>query len=166
VLPGGGLYYGPVSIAYLFFVLQPLYPELQVESRGLGEWSAAYLSRAQKDMMSYPGPERNKCGVSDDIMAMLVLDAISTRDAELVHELCDFADVVTEPGAENEWLYGRAGYLYLLRLVRACFAKNDEVKVLVNETADEIIDEIMESPRPWKWHGKPYGAFPHHSDVV
>jgi hypothetical protein len=158
VLPGGGLYYGPVSIAYLFFVLQPLYPDLQVEGRGLGEWSAEYLARAQKDMMAYPGPERDKCGVSDDIMTILALDAISTRDPDLVRELCDFADVVTEPEAENEWLYGRAGYLYLLRLVKACFAKDDDVKELVDETADEVIDEIMESPRPWKWHGKPYGS--------
>jgi len=58
--------------------------------------------------------------------------------------------------ASNEWLYGRAGYLYLLRFVKVCFADDSKVKELIDETADEVIDEIVESTRPWKWHGKAY----------
>ncbi|KAF2674537.1 hypothetical protein BT63DRAFT_419822 [Microthyrium microscopicum] len=154
--PGGGLYYGPVSIAYLFFVLQRMYPEMLVEEQPLAVWSAAYLKQAENHMKSYPGPEAQKCGVSDDIMAMVAIDAASTRDADLVKELCEFANTTTEPGADNEWLYGRAGYLYLLRLVRVCFADDREVLDLIDDTADEVIELIMESPRPWKWHGKAY----------
>jgi hypothetical protein len=158
VTPGGGLYYGPVSIGYLFFVLERIYPEMIVQEQSLAVWSAAYLKQAKDNMMAYPGPEREKCGVSDDIMALIAIDAASTKDSELVRDLCDFADVTTEPGACNEWLYGRAGYLYLLRVVKVCFADDVEAKQLIDETADEVIDEIMESPRPWKWHGKAYGT--------
>jgi hypothetical protein len=158
VPPGGGLYYGPVSIGYLFFVLERMYgDELLVEDQPLGIWSAAYLAQAKEHMMAYPGPDRSKCGVSDDIMCLLAIDAAATRDESLVKELCDWADVVTEPDACNEWLYGRAGYLYLLRFVKVCFADNPRVKALIDDTADEVIDEIVESPRPWKWHGKAYG---------
>jgi hypothetical protein len=157
VPPGGGLYYGPVSIAYLFFVLERMYPDMTVKEDGLLIWSAAYLKQAKDNMMAYPGPEKNKCGVSDDIMAMLAIDAASTRDTDLVKELCDFADVTTELDACNEWLYGRAGYLYLLRFVKLCFADDPKVKEMIDDTADEVIDEIMESTRPWKWHGKAYG---------
>ena len=90
---------------------------------------------------------------------MVAMDAASTRDADLVKDLCDFADITTDPQAGNEWLYGRAGYLYLLRLVKVCFADDPAVKEMIDETADEVIDEIMETPRPWKWHGKAYGEF-------
>jgi hypothetical protein len=157
--PGGGLYYGPVSIAYLFFVLQRIYPDMDLEGQPLGVWAAAYLKHAQDHMKDYPGPEKNRCGVNDDIMAMVAIDAASTRDPELVKDLCDFADVVTEPDASNEWLYGRAGYLYLLRFVKVCFADDPQVKEMIDETADEVIDEIVESQRPWKWHGKAYREF-------
>lgn len=157
VPPGGGLYYGPVSIAYLFFVLERMYPEMTVKDEGLVVWSTAYLKQAKDNMMAYPGPEKNKCGVSDDIMAMLAIDAASTRDIDLVKELCDFADVTTELDACNEWLYGRAGYLYLLRFIKLCFADDPKVKEMIDDTADEVIDEIMESTRPWKWHAKAYG---------
>jgi hypothetical protein len=157
VPPGGGFYYGPVSVAYLFFVLSGIYKDLEVEGHTLDVWSAAYLRRAGESMKSYPGPEPNRCGVSDDVMALVAMDAVSTQDAELVKELCDFADTVTEDNAENEWLYGRAGYLYLLRFVKKWFPDNKEVWQTIDETADEIIDLIMISPRPWKWHGKAYG---------
>jgi hypothetical protein len=45
--PGGGLYYGPVSIAFLFMVLQPLYSDFLIEEYPLGTWSAVYLKQAQ-----------------------------------------------------------------------------------------------------------------------
>ncbi|QDS68127.1 hypothetical protein FKW77_010255 [Venturia effusa] len=156
VEPGGGLYYGPVSIAYLFFVLQRVYEELEIEGYKLGIWAAQYLRHAQQHMKKYPGPDTQRCGVSDDIMAMIAIDAASTRDAELVKDLCDFADITADEESGNEWLYGRAGYLYLLRFVKVCFADDAEVKQLIDDTADDVIDAIMATPRPWKWHGKAY----------
>jgi len=163
ISPGGGLYYGPVSIGYLFFVLQRIYPDMDLEGHPLGIWSAAYLKVAEVHMKEYPGPDKNRCGVSDDVMALVAIGAAATRNPDLVKELCDFADTVTELDAVNEWLYGRAGYLYLLRLVKVCFADDPDAKALIDDTADEIIDEIMESPRPWKWHGKAYVGAVHGS---
>lgn len=45
--PGGGLYYGPVSIAYLFMVLQQMYTDLLIEEYPMGTWSAVYLKQAE-----------------------------------------------------------------------------------------------------------------------
>jgi hypothetical protein len=89
-------------------------------------------------------------------MAMVAMDAASTRDVDLVKDLCAFARTTSDPDAGNEWLYGRAGFLYLLRLVKVCFADDVEVKELIDDTEDEVIEAIMASPRPWKWHGKAY----------
>ncbi|MBE7181347.1 MAG: LanC-like protein, partial [Terriglobus roseus] len=58
--------------------------------------------------------------------------------------------------AGDEWLYGRAGYLYLLRMVKRAFAGDANIVELVEDTADEVIEAIMDSSRPWKWHGKAY----------
>ena len=107
-------------------------------------------------MKKYPGPTVSECGVSDDIMALLALFAASAKDTETVKELCDYAAVTTDEEAPNEWLYGRAGYLYLLRLVRGSFLEDNEALQVIDDTSEEVIDAIMESPRPWKWHGKAY----------
>jgi len=154
--PGGGLYYGHISVAYLFYTLHKLYPELTIDDYPMNTWSAAYIEQAQANMKQYPGPTVSGCGVSDDIMAILALFAASAKDTETVKELCDYAAVTTDEEASNEWLYGRAGYLYLLRLVRGSFLEDKEALQVIDDTSEEVIDAIMESPRPWKWHGKAY----------
>ncbi|KAK7191698.1 hypothetical protein DPSP01_008075 [Paraphaeosphaeria sporulosa] len=159
--PGGGLYYGPISVAYLFYALHNIYPDLLLDDFPMNTWSAAYIEQAQANIKKYKGPSPSKCGVSDDIMALLALYAVTAKDPETVKELCDFAAVTIEPEASNEWLYGRAGYLYLLRLVRGAFTDNKDITELIEDTTDEVIDNIMASSRPWKWHGKAYVGAAH-----
>lgn len=154
--PGGGLYYGPISVAFLFFALHKIYPDLLLDDFPLNTWSAAYIEQAQTNIKEYSGPSPSKCGISDDIMALLALYAATAKDSETVKELCNFAAVATEEDASNEWLHGRAGFLYLLRLVRESFKDDKETLDQIDDTTDEVIETIMESPRPWKWHGKAY----------
>ena len=156
VPPGGGLYHGPISIAFLFFALQEFYKDLNIEDMPMGSWFALYLKQAQDNMKQFPGPTAERCGISDDIMAVVALSAASARDKDMARELCDYAAVVTEADAENGWWYGRAGYLYLLRLVKASFVDDEETVEGIMDAADEVIDAILQSPRPWKWHGKAY----------
>jgi lantibiotic modifying enzyme len=161
IAPGGGLYYGPISVAYLFYALHKMYPDMVLDDYPMSTWSAAYIEQAQANIKKYKGPSPSKCGVSDDIMALLALYAVTAKDPDTVKELCDFAAVTIEPDASNEWLYGRAGYLYLLRLVRGAFVDNKEITELIEDTTDEVIDNIMASSRPWKWHGKAYVGAAH-----
>lgn len=156
VRAGGGLYNGPISIAYLFLVLQQLYADLLIEDIQLGTWSAAYLKQAQDHIKSFPGPRPGKCGIADDILALLAIGAASSKDVEMAAELCDYSAEVMDPDTESEWLYGRAGYLYYLRLVKASFVDDEKTTRMINETATDVIETIMESSRPWKWSGKAY----------
>ncbi|KAK5112457.1 hypothetical protein LTR62_004213 [Meristemomyces frigidus] len=162
--PGGGLFHGPVSVAYTFLVLQQLYPELEIAGQYLGQWSAAYLETAQKSFASYPGPQAGKCGAGEDVMCLLAIGAASSKEADMAQSLCDYSAEVLDTETENEWLFGRAGYLYLLRLVKASFSDNKEILQLITDTQEDVIDAILETPRPWKWNGKAYvgavhGAF-------
>jgi lantibiotic modifying enzyme len=40
--------------------------------------------------------------------------------------------------------------------VKVCFADDPNMKELIDDTEDEVIEAIMASKRPWKWHGKAY----------
>ena len=62
--------------------------------------------------------------------------------------LCDYSAEVINPESENEVLYGRAGYLYLLRLIKASFLDDPKTLQLITDTQDDVIDEILRSPRP------------------
>ena len=154
--PGGGLFKGPISVAYTFLMLQQLYPEMIIAEENLSTWSAAYLKRAQDEIASYPGPTVGKCGICDDILCLLAIGAASSKDADMAANFCDYSAEVLDEKSENELLYGRAGFLYLLRLVKASFADDAKTLQLINDTQDDVIDAILDSPRPWKWHGKVY----------
>ena len=162
--PGGGLYTGAISVAYLFLVLQQLYAHLEIEDILLGTWSAAYLKQAQDNIKTFTGPTAGRCGISDDILAILAIGAASSKDADMAAELCDYVDEAIDPETADEWLYGRAGYLYYLRLVKASFVDDEKTLRLLEDTAADVVDAILETPRPWKYHGKAYvgavhGAF-------
>lgn len=156
IQPGGGLFKGPISVAYTFLVLQQLYPDLLINDTPLSALSSAYLKHAQDNIASYPGPTVGKCGLTDDILCLLAIGAASSKDADMAANFCDYSAEVIDPESENEVLYGRAGYLYLLRLVKASFMDDPKTLQLINDTQDDVIDAILDSPRPWRWHGKVY----------
>lgn len=136
--------------------LHQLYPDLEIESRTLAAWSADYLRYAQDNIATYPGPTVGLCGIMDDIMCLLAIGAASNKDASIAADLCDYSAEVLDPESVNEFLFGRAGYLYLLRLVKASFPDDPQTLQLLTDTQDDVIDEILASPRPWKWHNKAY----------
>jgi len=64
------------------------------------------------------------------------------------------------PWGANEWLYGRAGLLYFLRMLRHWVPQTaDKVSVTIKHIIEHIIAQA-----PWSWHGKDYlGAA--HGDI-
>ena len=154
--PTGGLYKGPVSVAYTFLILQQMYNDLEIEGQLLGTWSAAYLKQAQDTIGDYPGPKPGKCGITDDILALLAIGAATSKDVDMVYNLCDYSAEVLDVETVNEFLYGRSGYLYLLRLVKASFIDDPKTLQLITDTQDDVVDAILDTLRPWKWHGKTY----------
>ena len=89
-------------------------------------------------------------------MTLLAIGAASSKDADMAANLCDYSAEAIEPTTENELLFGRAGYLYLLRLIKASFTDDPKTLQLITDTQDDVIDAIFDSPRPWKFHGTNY----------
>ena len=158
-----GLYQGPTSVAYLFYRLSQIYgPELNFKGQSLLDWAQAYL-----DLGIY-GKQRpvdeNHCGIASEILAQLALRAVIEEDPSLVQQLCSYAGVVNGDiggGGSNEWLYGRAGYLYLLRVARAGFQNDAKTSRVIDKSIQATVQRILASKQPWTWHGKQYVGAAH-----
>ena len=165
--PHGGFFYGPTSIALLFFTLSKHYPDdLKIFNRSLQAWFTAYFSSLPDPLRSGSGSDghhlssSNHCGVMEDQLSHLSLQAAAYSDKQAANKLCDLATIALTPGVSDEWLYGRAGFLYHLRLAKSGFPGNnpDHRKILdrINHAAQAVITAILDAPQPWSWHGKVY----------
>lgn len=152
--PGGGFYYGPMSIALLFFVLTKHYDDLKIGDQPLTAWFDAYL--AVRPDAPRNGLQAGRCGVMEDLLSLAALTAAASKHRAAAAKLCDCAAIATQPTTSNEWLYGRAGYLYLLRFIKPAFTDDLEILARIERTAHATIQAILASPRPWTWHGKIY----------
>ncbi|KAK6212699.1 hypothetical protein LQW54_004966 [Pestalotiopsis sp. IQ-011] len=153
-----GLYAGPTSIAYLFYRLSLLYPGLQLKRQSLGDWAREYLDLGARVRHKDPSP--GHCGVACEALARLALAAAMDRDADLARSLCGHEAAVNASADDgsNEWLYGRAGWLYLLRLCRSAFLpdQGDDVVPQLDGTIEATVRRILRVPQPWRWHGAHY----------
>jgi Lanthionine synthetase C-like protein len=155
-----GFYTGPTSIAYLFFRLSHLYPELEFKSQSLLDWSLAYLELGSRAIQpQWQRVDTSHCGIANETLCQLALRAVLTGDRSLVRTLCSFSSMINDSEAEgsNEWLYGRAGYLYLLRMVLKLFPDvpaplTGNIEQAINST----VSRILSCSFPWKWHHRPY----------
>lgn len=117
-----GLYSGPTLIALLFFYILKHQPELLIKDRKPHRWCQLYFS--------YGTPPSNVdpayCGVANETLLYFAVATISDMmgtddgvEAFLNHIPALISSTTnTSPASSNEWLYGRAGTLYLLRLLR------------------------------------------------
>ncbi|KAI0872108.1 hypothetical protein GGS24DRAFT_468879 [Hypoxylon argillaceum] len=160
-----GLYSGPTSIAFMFYRLSQIHPNLEFEHQSLREWAQAYLQLGARTHKRTPTPSH--CGIGDETLARLALEAVILEDAGLAKQVCAYAEVVNSPtdDGSNEWLYGRAGYLYLLRLCQGVFSPGCDsgTATRLERTVRSTVDRILTVPQPWIWHGKQYLGAAHGS---
>lgn len=152
-----GLYDGPTSTAYLFYQLSLTHPGVQLHGRTMFEWCLAYLDAAGSRHQHKVGKlDPSHCGIAQELLAYTAVTAVAKRDLNSVAKLCDCADDLLGSGGSDEWLYGRAGYLYFLRLLKAGFSQDQKVLQRVQDVIERVIDRMLQSPRPWTWHKKAY----------
>ena len=159
-----GLYAGPTSIAYLFLRLSALYPDLNFKGQSLLDWSHAYLELGAS---AKPDVNPSCCGIANETLAQLAIRAVIDKDTSLVQKLCAYSTVVNTSSEEgsDEWVYGRAGYLYFLRLVRTALPRDEAANLhdLPDSTVQATVDRIFASPKPWTWYGQEYLGAAHGS---
>ncbi|KAL8636728.1 MAG: hypothetical protein Q9228_005909 [Teloschistes exilis] len=146
-----GLYSGPTSIAYLFLQLSRSYPHLLIAGHHCKSWCKMYLAPARE--AAY-GVTADKCGVICEELAHRAVGAAVTGEQGDIELMDQHAYMVAqEPDGSDEWLYGRAGFLYLLRLVRHWVPSQKET---MDACITRIGDCILRNGPSWTWHGKEY----------
>ena len=150
-----GLFSGPTGIAYLLIVLQTAFKHnerYQKYNGLLNEWTKRLLLDTPRPPR-VPNPSR--AGIADEQAAFLTVLALYENDPKKADAACQIAAaaVSIEECDSNEWLYGRAGYLYLLRLLKSHFLSQPNAVSSIDSATDALVSTIMSSPRPWMWHG-------------
>ena len=154
-----GLYSGPTSVAYLFFRLSQLYPDLAFKGQSLVDWAQSYLDlgiAGHRDRV-----DSDHCGIASEVLARLALRAAIEQNPSLVQSLCSYEGIINDPGGSDEWLYGRAGYLYHLRFVQSAFKSDSKATELIYSTIEKTVQRILASQKPWSWHGEQYVGAAH-----
>jgi hypothetical protein len=153
-------YSGPTSIALLFHRLSIKYPDFSFKSQTFLDWAEAYLQLGSHYLTTkLPTVDPSHCGIANETLCQLALQSLLASDSSLALRLCSYASIINSPdqAGSNEWLYGRAGYLYILRLVLTLLDPiPDSTRQRLIEATTATISRILSCPFPWTWHGKPY----------
>ena len=144
-----GFFKGPTSIAYFFLCLSHTQPTLIIKDKLPQEWCQAYLSCGQDAIL----PIFDKtCGVTNEYLAFNTLKACLTKDLMYAHKVQQALTSLSTNPTYSEWFNGRAGSLYILRLL------NHHLPSLIplNQTLTTSIIQHLLSQAPWTWQGHQY----------
>lgn len=163
-----GIFFGPTGFAYLLLQLSELYPDLEVQQHKLRYWAERYLEPDRGTLALEDG----KCGVLSEKLSFDALHACFTRNVDDVKVfLASYPAILkTYPSGvkdvfKSEMLYGRAGALYLLRMVRHWVPEAaSAIDPVMKQLAERILQSKDENNGIWTWNGERYiGAM--HGDV-
>ena len=164
----GGLFSGYTGLAYLFLQLSESHPELKVSGHHLRTWAQKYIAGDRGKLTL----ERGNCGIACERLSFEAVRACITREqghliqfvANIPRLLGPYSTPQDDP-YPSEIPYGRAGTLYLLRMVKHYLP---EYGMILESPMRRLEQKILETDDDgrghWEWHGKRYfGAA--HGDV-
>jgi hypothetical protein len=158
-----GLFIGPTSIAYSFFLLSKQHADLQVEGKIPAEWCKAYLELGQDEvpeMLDAVHGNDHSCGVANEFLASNSLKACLYQDKSYALKVIDALKKSKSDKTYSEWLKGRAGALYMLRMIRRWLP---EMGSAIDKVTKILIEDIMYQ-QPWVWAERKYLG-PVHGDI-
>lgn len=152
-----GLFVGPTSIAYFFWTLSTKHPDLEIEGKRPADWCKAYIELGQD---SVPPLLDVSCGITNEFLTSNAIKACLYQDESRATEVIDaLRNLETDP-TYCEWMKGRAGSLYILRIIRQWLPN---LSAAVNEVTMLLIEDIL-SQHPWNWSDRKYVG-PVHGDI-
>ncbi|ORX38509.1 hypothetical protein BD324DRAFT_621140 [Kockovaella imperatae] len=160
-----GFYSGPTSIAYSFFLLKDDLPP-SIEGKSPIEWAKAYLETAKELLETSFDPKhqlRNVgtsfCGITCETLCRALTEAVVYDDAALLEPLFQYAPEINEttPSTLDEWVLGRAGYLYNLRAAAHYFPSiSSKTQPIIKKVVESMLEHAPDSKEPWKFAGDYY----------
>ena len=152
-----GFWHGPTGLAYLFFYVSNAYPHLKIAGHHALTWAKRYI-HGGRDLL-HLDPKR--CGIGSELLAGHAVRACIMEDLGEVNEFLSYIESVLDGEYPNELLHGRAGTLYLLRLMRHWIPGSAP---LLEKAITAVSQKIIAEGPEWVWYGKRYlGAV--HGDI-
>lgn len=152
-----GLWSGPTGAAYLFLHVSVAHPKLVISGKPAIWWAREYIKGARGQLKHNP----KRCGIWVEKLAFEAVRASISKDMSHVREFLSNMSLVLSGEYPDELLYGRAGALYLLRMIRHWVPNSAP---LVERDIVMVTNKIMHSAPSWRLSGHRYlGAV--HGDI-
>ena len=152
----GGLFSGPTSIAALFCILRDEMPT-EIEGKTPREWAKAYQEVSKS--MSDAGPENmdgqtissKSCGIFVQPLGWAVISAWAYEDDQHLEPVFEnSATILQNEDPFDEWVGGRAGYLYILRLARSISPSSaHRIDPIIRATVNAMLLRSPDTENPW-----------------
>lgn len=164
-----GLFSGPTSIAYFFYLIS--LPTCRYASIPIGGeipivWAKRYLAISKELVEKYPASvppvESRNCAIVNEICCFATVSALVYQSEEHVKELVGYLPTVSsdDPVGEDEPVYGRAGYLFLLRTISTYTPSL--AHLIPSSAVPSIISVILKRPmKEWRFVERPYIGIGH-----
>ena len=146
-----GLFAGPTSIAYLFLCISARHPDLEIEGRRPADWCKAYLELGQDSVPAIIETKKS-CGITNEYLASNTLKACLYQSNIHAENVLEMLRNLKMDRAACEWMNGRAGALYLLRVMRKWLPGKAGA---INSVIATLIEVIL-TQQPWIWNGRQY----------
>ncbi|KAF4625653.1 hypothetical protein G7Y89_g12513 [Cudoniella acicularis] len=144
-----GLFMGPTSIAYFFWTLSTRHPDLEIEGKNPADWCRVYLYLGQETV---PPLLNTGCGISNEYLASNALKACLGKSESHAIKVLDALRSLETDLTYCEWLRGRAGALYILRIMRKGIP---ELVAAINAVIILLIEDMLPQ-QPWIWNNCRY----------
>ncbi|KAI1434601.1 hypothetical protein GGR50DRAFT_393369 [Xylaria sp. CBS 124048] len=148
-----GFYSGPTSIAFLFYRLSLIYPGMEFGQQTFTEWAEAYLQLGEQVL--HPPPTAENCGIANEFLARRALKSVMS-DGGFVEAVCSYTEEFGGSNFPNDWLHGRAGYLYFLRLCKKGVL-DERYGATIDRAITRTVAQITGDQWTWGRNGILYG---------
>ena len=161
----GGLLMGPTSAAYLFLQMSARHPELRLQGHDALYWARKYMEGDRGKLLLEDGC----CGLLAEKLAFEAVRASISREQGHVLALLENMSKLLAPAPAGEkdlfaaeMIYGRAGALYMLRMVRHWVPDcADLLEEPIGQLAQRILDMDDDGNGNWIWNDSRYFGAPH-----
>lgn len=163
----GGLFSGYTGLAYLFLDVSARQSGLLVAGHKAIEWARRYLGERN----AHAKLEKGCCGIGSERLSYDAVKACITKDpSDVAQFLTQINHVVQASNGEDgkddpfpcELANGRAGTLYLLRMVKHWVKEaTAELDKAMETVAAQILATDDDGEGNWEWHGKRYFGAAH-----
>lgn len=140
---------GPTSLAYLFLHVSAAFPDLLVNGKPSIQWAREYLSgdRGHAEL------SEQSCGLLEEKTSFEAVRAAVTGDIADVKQFLLNIPVIQAGGYVSEHTNGRAGILYMLRMLRHWVPDSTP---LLEEAVVQMTESILAAGPDWITHNARY----------